>query len=229
MTRARFVWGSSFVALGVLLVLDQAGTLTAWAVIGRWWPLVLVLAGVAHLVLRPRNAAGGLTLGALGAVLLLWTLGAVHTLSLLAPVLLIGLGLWLLTRRPTLWDGTTIEEGGDLFVVFSDRSIRVPAGPLEARTVTTVFGDVDLDLRDATIADEARLALTTVFGDVDLEVPPDWQVVVSGPVVLGDVRVPEHYLPEGAPVLRLQLVTVFGDVQVRVRPAAHATPAAHVG
>jgi hypothetical protein len=229
MTRARFVWASTFIALGVLLLLDQAGQLSAWTVIGRWWPLVLVVAGVGHLVLPPRNAAGGLTLGALGGVLLLWTLGVVNTLSLLAPVLLIGLGLWLLTRRPTIWDGSMIDEGGDLFVVFSDRSVRVPAGPLEAHTVTTVFGDVDLDLRDATIADEARLALTTVFGDVDIDVPPGWQVVVSGPVVLGDVRVPEQYLPEGAPVLRLQLVTVFGDVQVRVRPAAHATPAVHVG
>jgi predicted membrane protein len=214
MTRSRLVFGLVFVALGVVLLLDQAGRISTWSVLARWWPVVLVLAGVAQLVTRPRNRVGGLVVGAIGGTLLLWTLGIVSTPALLWPVLLIGFGLWLLVRRPAGRDAAVTAD--DVVVVFGDREARVPAGPLTDRSVTAVFGDVDLDLTAATIEERARIRVTCVFADVDLVVPAGWNVTVSGPEILGGVKVRQASGPPAdAPVLYLEIVLVLGDIEVR--------------
>ena len=219
MNRSRLVFGPVFLAVGGLLLAEQAGAVDAWSVLGTWWPTVVLLSGTVQLLSRPRNVVGGVTVLVIGAALLLFTLNVVDTLALLWPLLLIGLGAWLLIGRTT--SSRARIEGGeatDLMAVFDDRHVRVPAGPYGGGAVTTVFGDMQLDLSAAT-DDQIALQVTTVFGDVEVTVPPGWEVEVSGPELFGDVRVPEPPAPrrDGSRpgVLRLRIVLVFGDVTVR--------------
>jgi hypothetical protein len=228
MNRSRLTLGTTFVAVGVLALAGQAGRVDAWAVLADWRPLVVLLFGVGQLVGRPRNTTGGGLSLVVGGVLLAFTLGAVDSLALLWPLLLVGLGLWLLLAHPRgPW--TRGVAGTDLVAVFDDRDVRVPAGPFPGGAVTTVFGDVDLDLTLATLPDgEATLQVTTVFGDVDVLVPPEWEVSVDGPAIFGSVRVPPGPAPgpdaaARSPLLRLRTATVFGDLTVRAaRPVEAA-------
>jgi predicted membrane protein len=221
MTRSSFTFGTIFIVLGVLLLLDRGGALDAWQVIGRWWPLAVVVAGAAQALTRPRNLVGGAILATIGGVLLLWTLGLANVMSVLWPVLLIGLGLWLVTRRSTgVWHGPDVSHvvasDDEIVLVFSDRNMRVDARPYGGQAVTTVFGDLDLDLRDVTIEGRVRMPVTTIFGDVDLVVPSGWRITVSGPELFGDVtwRTPVDHPPD-APELHLQVVCIFGDISIR--------------
>lgn len=219
MTRSQLVFGLLFVVLGTLLLADQAGLLTAWAIVADWWPTVVIAAGLAQLVTRPRNAVGGFILCLLGGALLLWTLGFVETIALVWPVLLIGLGLWLLAGR-TGRSSEHLEGRLDLSAVFDDRTATVAAGPFDGGAVTAVFGDVKLDLRRATLDEQgATLHVTSIFGDITLDIPDGWQVSASGPELLGDVRLDRAGVPPpDAPVLRLRVLTVFGDIVARSRP-----------
>jgi hypothetical protein len=216
MTRSQLVFGLLFVVLGVLLLADQAGLLSTWQIAADWWPTVIVVAGLAQLVTWPRNVVGAVLLFLVGGMLLLWTLDVVETVALVWPVLLIGLGLWLLAgrtgRRPDRLAGSF-----DLSAVFDDRSARVEAGPFEGGSVTAVFGDARLDLTSTHLEDEgATLHATTIFGDITLDVPEGWQVRASGPELLGDVKLDGLAEPPAdAPVLQLRVLTVFGDITVR--------------
>jgi hypothetical protein len=142
MTRSQLVVGTALVALGGLLLADQAGLLVdAGALLTAWWPLVVVLAGVAQVVTRPRNVVGAVVLGLLGLALLLWTAGPVDSVAFLRPVVLIGLGLWLLLGRV----GTGRHTPGrtlDVTAAFGDRRATAPAGPFEGGALTTLLGDV---------------------------------------------------------------------------------------
>lgn len=229
MTRSQLVFGLTFVGLGALLLLDQVGVVVAGSAISGWWPAIVVLAGIAQLVTRPRNLLGGGFLVLVGAALLLRTLELVDTLALLWPIALIAIGLWLLIR-PLHRGAETTEFAGETFVLFGDRTERAPAGPLAGRAVTTVFGDVDLDLQDATLDGRATLQLVTIFGDVELHVPAHWTVTVSGPEIFGDVTVPHPPVSvPGAPVLHLEVLTVFGDVTIRHVPVPHGGRPDHEG
>lgn len=83
----------------------------------------------------------------------------------------------------------------------------------------TVFGDVVLDLREASVeAPEVAIEASSVFGDVDLLVPEGVAVEVRSRTFFGDVRqeVGDTAAP-GAPRVLLTGGTFFGDVRVRTR------------
>lgn len=230
MSRSSLTFGTLFLTLGVVLLLDRASLVDAGEVLSTWWPSIVVLAGLTQVLTRPRNLVGGATLGLIGGVLLLWTHGLTNLVGLLWPILLIGLGLWLLTRqaRPSS-DGAratrVIAPGDEVVVVFSDRDIRAPAAPFGGQAVTTVFGDLDLDLLDAQIEGRVTMPVTAVFGDVDLVVPAEWRVTVSGPELLGDVSVSRRDEPApDAPELHIKVVCIFGDLKVRARERATSLP-----
>ena len=69
----RLLLGLCVVAVGTLLLLGAAGVLDAGRAIDRWWPLVLVAAGLFTLAERPPAVVRGLLLTAAGATLLLFT------------------------------------------------------------------------------------------------------------------------------------------------------------
>jgi cell wall-active antibiotic response 4TMS protein YvqF len=69
----RLLLGLTVVALGVLFLLDSAGVLNAGRAIDRWWPLLLVAAGVLTLAERPPSVVRGTVLTVGGAILLLFT------------------------------------------------------------------------------------------------------------------------------------------------------------
>ena len=234
MNRSRLVFGPVFIAVGILLLADQAGRVDAWSIVFTWWPTVLLLSGLTQLATRPRNTVGGATMLIVGGALLLFTLGAVDTVALLWPLLLIGLGAWLVIGRLTT-ASTTIDGGEvtDLVAVFDDRDVRLAPGLCGGGSITTVFGDVRLDLSATTApAGSVTFQVTTVFGDLEVITPPGWEVEVSGPEVFGDVHVPEPTgrPPDGRdptdrpPVLRLRTVLLAGDVIVR--PSHREVPVA---
>lgn len=234
MNRSRLVFGPVFIAVGLLLLADQAGRVDAWTLISTWWPTVLLLSGLMQLWTRPRNAFGGATMLTVGGALLLFTLGAVDTLALLWPLLLIGLGAWLVIGR--LVTSTTTVDGGEvsnLVAVFDDQNVRLAPGPCGGGSLTTVFGDIRLDLSATTApVGSVTFQVTTLFGDLEVITPPGWEVEVSGPEVFGDVHVPEpttrppddRVPADRPPVLRLRTLLLAGDVTVR--PSHREVPVA---
>lgn len=221
MTRSQLVFGVLLITVGVLLLLDRAGAVDAWAVFESGWPAILLLAGAAQVLTRPRNLLGGTVLAGLGVALFAWTLGYVTSLAVLWPLLLIALGVWLMAGRwPVIGRLEGLEDSDtDIVAVFDNRVVE-RAGPFVGGSVTTVFGDIRLDLRHATLDPAgATVQVTTVFGDLDLDVPDGWKVTVSGPELLGDVNLrAAHDPPEDAPTLQLRVVTIFGDIDIHPVP-----------
>lgn len=83
----------------------------------------------------------------------------------------------------------------------------------------SVFGDVVLDLREATVSsEEITIDAGSVFGDIQLLVPEGVFVEVRGKTLFGDVKQEAGgTAPSGAPRVVLVGHTVFGDVRVRTR------------
>lgn len=84
---------------------------------------------------------------------------------------------------------------------------------------SSVFGDVVLDLREATVtAEEVHLDAGTIFGDVEILVPEGVVVEVRAKVLFGDIKQETaRSAPAGAPRIVLTGGTYFGDVRVRAR------------
>ncbi|MCK2237628.1 MULTISPECIES: LiaF domain-containing protein [unclassified Crossiella] len=84
-------------------------------------------------------------------------------------------------------------------------------------TVSSFFGDVELDLRQAVITDPlVEVHTWSWFGDIEVTVPEGVEVEVKSGLIFGDEVVELADVPPvpGAPKIRIKAWTTFGDVRV---------------
>ena len=82
---------------------------------------------------------------------------------------------------------------------------------------TSIFGDIDLDLRQASDPTEVEINAAAPFGDIEVVVPDGVTVELTGFSLFGRKKVDVRRSPSAqrAPVVRVRAVTVFGSVLVR--------------
>ena len=221
---SRLLLGLTVVALGVLYLLDAADVLDAGRAIDRWWPALILGAGLLTLAERPPSVLRGTLLAAVGAFLLLFTTDVLEgdAWSYLWPALLVVAGAAIVLR----WSGRSIAPGTSPEDTI--RSTAVFGGPKLASTsqrfqgawLTAIFGGITLDLREARPApDGASINATAAFGGIDLIVPKGWRISVRSTPIFGgfeDKTDRTQPPPDDAPLLlRIDAVCAFGGVQVK--------------
>ena len=217
---AQGVLAVFLILLGVLLLAGNLGFFDAdiGAIIGDWWPSILIAIGLWKLAAdRGAGATSALVLVAFGAFFLLLTLD-VADWSVLWPIVIIAIGAVILfqafkaRRAPAAESVDTVS----LTAVFGEAKHRSVSQSFRGGTAAALFGSVDLDLREAHLADRAALSVTVIFGDADITIPRTWQVAVQGTPIFGEIKDKDQVLSEpGAPTLRVNASVLFGDLEIR--------------
>jgi len=165
--------------------------------IWRFWPLLMVLAGIANSMTREKRI-WGIFLIVAGVLIQLNQLGVAHfTWADFWPLMLIVAGLMLMwgsiESRKRL--GGFSSGGGDPrttingMAVFSGLERRVTTQDFQGGNVTAVFGGVEIDLSEANMrADEAVLEVNAIFGGAEIRVPDSWQVSYRGAPIFGGIE-----------------------------------------
>ena len=85
--------------------------------------------------------------------------------------------------------------------------------------ILTVFGGVELDLREAALpGNEITIKATCVFGGVEIVVPPEMRIIDSGTAIFGGREISGDSAESGqagAPVLHITGPCVFGGIEVK--------------
>jgi hypothetical protein len=124
-------------------------------------------------------------------------------------------GAGILLRRAFPSRGDTESDEVALAAIHNGIELKSRASAFRGGSMFTWFGGIAVDLREATLAPDARLTLTTVFGGIALRVPHGWRVeshVRAGP---GGVAVDVQEADEQAPLLVLEGVALFGGIAVQ--------------
>lgn len=200
------VVGTFLIVIGAWSILRTVGLLpdALAEVVGDWWGLALVLGG-GWMLWHGRRATGAV-------LMLVGTLNLVFNLvpgRLIAPVLLIGAGIVLVTgatggRR---WYAT--RPGAGLFDEvlgsrFRDRS---------TRSIVAIFNEAEGAI-SASSDDRGVVECLAVFGDVKVTVPHDVVLELRQTAVFGDVRAPEPPIGTTVATVQVRATSVFGDVRL---------------
>lgn len=217
MNWARAFFGILIVTVGTLLLLDNLDVLDYGDVIGRWWPLAIIVGGALSFVANRRHVVIPLVLVLTGVAVLLRTTGVLDTLELIFPVVVIVVGLFLVFGRGI---GTTRSEAGDSvtsFNLFSGSEVASNSSAFRGGKIGAVFGGSEIDLRQADVAPDATLDVFVAFGGVEIYVPRDWRVEISGFPIFGGFEnaTVKESLPADAPMLRIDATVLFGGLEVR--------------
>jgi hypothetical protein len=218
--------GLVLIFLGTLVLLGHMGIIS-FDRVWRFWPLILIVAGVARFV-ECRNRLFAVLLMLFGGGLLLSNLGYVRLKwDDLWPLLLIGLGLSLIWSRLEMPKLPPASSGGgrntiNEFAVFGGVERRISATSFAGGTASAMFGGVELDFRSADIeGEEAVVLVEAVFGGIEFVVPERWMVIYEGQSIFGgysdETRPPLPDVPGTPPRKRLVLRgrAVFGGISVK--------------
>jgi len=224
-SSGRIFWGFVLILVGVLFLLDRMGRLDFGELIGRWWPLILVAAGLWHLVAnRFRDFVSGLFLIVIGG---LFQFAKLEILGRSAwhyiwPALIIIVGLWVLAgafRRPS---GpkipTSKEDTLDAFAIFAGLERRVESQNFRGGKATALLGGIDLNFRQVRLAEgKASLELTAILGGIDVRIPRNIRVELAGSPVLGAIEDKHLYTPGagGDQTLYIRATAILGGIEIK--------------
>lgn len=220
----KLVLGVAIIVAGLVLTLDNLGLVEAHTLL-KLWPLVLVVMGVAKIRQEGRGGGtGGWFLVMAGAFLLLFTLGRGHLGEALAPMLVVGLGILIVTKAlkqsrgipPELARSEDFLQGTAIFGGFKRR---VTTQAFKGGELTAIFGGYEVDLRQACIENgQARIDVFVLFGGGEIRVPEGWEVVHRATAIAGALNDGTHHGPgpaEGRPRLVITGLILFGGTEVK--------------
>ena len=179
---AQTLLGGIIVLVGLALLARSTGLFDVGSLF-RFVPSLFVVLGLYALVSSGfRNIVGPLLVV---LVALAWQLVALDVLAAgdvlqFWPVLVVLFGLSLVLSqfrsRARADDSAAITA----FAFFGGAERRVTSRTFRNADLTAIFGGVELDLRDATIADPpAHVSTTAIFGGTEIRVPREWNVRID--------------------------------------------------
>lgn len=216
------------IGIGVLFLLNNLNIFFIHDV-WRYWPVILIAAGLAKMVDSPVSsgrAMGGILVG-VGALFLANNLGFLNlSWENFWPLVLIGAGLVMLWSRlaPPPAGTANIPAGAhegalNEYAIFGGVERKVTTDDFRGGQVFAMFGGVDIDLRRAGMrGDSAVIYVTSMLGGVEFKVPQNWIVVGQMVAMFGGFGnksvLPSADMP-GVKRLYIKGSAVFGGVGVK--------------
>jgi predicted membrane protein len=223
--RDRYFIGIVILIIGLIFLLNNIGILD----IGFgsiWLPLLLIVIGLWQVIGGAhRRTFGPILLISLGLLWLLNNLGILEW-SVLWPLLLILIGAWFLIKKTIHFPfkGKNISRDEiNLFALFGGSETKVESQNFRGGNATAVFGGIDVDLREAGLAEgdppQAEIVLTAIFGGAEVRVPENWSVIIKGTPILGGIEdARKRSTPKSSevpPTLLVRAFVMFGGIEVR--------------
>jgi hypothetical protein len=140
---------------------------------------------------------------------------------------LIELGFWIGIFAAARFVRYALPSRGDeesdevaLGAVFDGVDLKSRATAFRGGSMLAWFGGVAVDLREATLGPDAKLATSALFGGVAIKVPPGWRIEHTARAFAGGVAVdaPEPDDPD-APTLVVVATAGFGGVAIKAQAA----------
>jgi hypothetical protein len=215
------------IGIGVLFLLNNLNIVFMHD-IWRFWPAILIAAGLAKMVDSPFSGGrltGGILVG-IGGLFLADTLGFLNlSWGDFWPLVLIGAGLLMLWSRlaPPPAGTPNIPAGheGALneVAIFGGVERKVTTDDFRGGYVSAMFGGVVIDLRKAGMrGDSAVVDVNSIFGGVEFKIPPNWIAVPQVPAIFGGFGnksvQPSADMP-GVKRLFIKGAAIFGGVEVK--------------
>lgn len=214
----QLLLGLLLVAIGGTALLGRLGVvdIDLGELVSTWWPMLIVLVGIAALVSVPRAWVGPAIIILVGAVLQFDRLDliTVSFWDIFWPSVLLLVGVVLVARyaRGPGENRNTINST----VMWWGSNPRTSSQDFRGGSLTAVMGGIEADLRAAGIQGRAEVSAFVFWAGIEIKVPPTWRVTVRGLPILGgweDKTVAP--LDPNAPELIVHVTAIMGGVEIK--------------
>jgi predicted membrane protein len=221
----RIAFGGLIILIGLIILTKRLGL---FYFPFHVWPLVLIAIGIYSGVKHQFRNFGSWALIILGVFFMIpkfFFFGILST-HLVAPVMLILLGLFLILRPSRRhWRGynsivmsTTDEDTVNVNVMFGEKNSVITSKTFKGGVISSTFGSVKVNLLQTDSPEPMVLDMNVSFGSVDVLVPSNWRVelqVDNSFASVEDQRFMQMHQPEDSKVLILKGSCSFGSINVK--------------
>jgi predicted membrane protein len=223
MKEKRGFQGTSWVGL-ILIILGALWILNNLDILdfrlSEWWPLILIVIGLIHLVSGGRLFnAGAWILIFLGAVFLLTTNEYLEWDQIWRfwPIALILIGLSILTQhhgKPVPKSDADDISGS---TIFGSINKKINSKQFKGGNLSALFGGVEIDLKDSTLDESgAIINVSTTFGGTELKIPNDWPLDIRSTTIFGGVEnKTDNPVSREGKRLTIKASTIFGGIEIK--------------
>lgn len=224
--QAQVFFGVLLLIFGALALVDNLDIFSTRQFF-QFWPMVFILVGLLK-ISRSQQTSGRLIGGAfiaVGTLLTLQHLGIVYfRMRDWWPIFIIVAGLVIIFKdKVNTTPSYSNTSGGNekahsesnISAIMSGAKLQNSTQDFRGGELTAVMGGVELDLRNASIQNEATLNVFVMWGGIELKIPNDWTVVSQGVPILGGFE--DKTVP---PLMRdkklfIQGYAIMGAVEVK--------------
>ena len=217
--------GIILIVIGGLFILDTFDIMNFGNAFSTWWPLIFIIIGL--LKIKGSEKSSGIILLIIGVIFLLSTLDIIYWSSVWRfwPLILIFIGISMLmrgSRRSNFLKMRAAGQSSENFVrasaIFGGNEQKVVSSNFKGGDIMSLFGGVELDLRQAHISpDGCTLHVTSLFGGVEILVPPNWDLLISGTPIFGGIE-SRNSVDDGElkkEKVHIKCTVAFGGIEIK--------------
>lgn len=193
------LWGCFFILFGVLIIGNLFDLWDITLFFAGWWTLIIIIPCIIRIISSGFQISSvvGLTIGILLLLMRQNVINTALTGKLIFPIILIIIGLSVIfknmerasfTKNFNDFEFHYDKNASDYATVFHSRKIYVPNEYFYGARLSSVFGDLYIDLSSAIITQDVVIHCSSVFGDVKIQLPSNVAVKTSGTQLFGSLR-----------------------------------------
>jgi predicted membrane protein len=222
----RLVLALGIILIGVLFLLGNMDIIDSHDYL-RYWPAIIMIIGIAYLIQCQHGPSRvwGIILTFIGAAMLLDRLYFIRfSLWDYWPLILIILGIMMIAKSSFIRRGIATppfaenKDANDYIKAIamlagfkrSNNSQNFKGGEL-----TAIMGGLEIDLRDASIKDEAVIDIFALMGGVEMRVPEDWLIIIEGFPFMGGFEDKTRPPKDSTKRLIIKGTAIMGGVEIK--------------
>lgn len=189
MNKRNLFWGIVLIVVGILFLGRNMNWWNFSIFFEGWWTLFLIVPSIISLVKKESMGTSFLIL-VLGVLMLLASQNVIEWSTIwkvFLPIIIMVVGLSIIFGNRKVKTKKVKGNAKEYVAIFS--GVDEMIGKIESDfKVTSVFGGVELDMRDVKLEEDLIIDCFTLFGGIDIRLPKDVKVEVNGLPIFGGVE-----------------------------------------
>ena len=215
MNKKNLFWGIVLIVVGILFLGRNMNWWNFSIFFEGWWTLFLIVPSIISLVRKESMGTSFLIL-VLGVLMLLASQEVIEWSTIwkvFLPIIIMVVGLSIIFGNRKVKTKKVKGNAKEYVAIFS--GVDEMIGKIESDfKVTSVFGGVELDMRDVKLEEDLIIDCFTLFGGIDIRLPKDVKVEVNGLPIFGGVENKYRNNDEAKVTIYINHTTIFGGVDL---------------
>lgn len=221
---SNVLWGIVFVIIGVVVLLNSLEITNINIFFNGWWTLFIIVPCFIDLF-KNQDKTGNIIGIIIGVLLLLGCNDIINfdiLWKMIVPIILVGIGISLIFKdslkkeiKDKINDLNKKNTGKEYCATFSGQNLSFQDEEFNGCELSSIFGGIKCDLRNAKIKKENIINCTAIFGGITIIVPKDVNVKVVSTSIFGGVDGKNKYSSDAKNTIYINATCLFGGVEIK--------------